>query len=172
MSRSKLGAAQSASSRLKRHPSSFQKPGTGQEKEGDGWAEVHLSTLSKFRCFMQEIERRREIAQFSFLLQIFCLCWRSWQQGFWGKSNYIRFNEVHDIKLCSKDCTQLHQNSAAAQGRCLVELRQQWLAQLRKLPELLQRVYGNATWMWGPVWPLARFQGRGEKVSIILVTLP
>ena len=129
MSRSKLGAAQSASSRLKRHPSSFQKPGTGPEKGGDGWAEVHLSTLSKFRCFRQEIERRREIAQFSFFLQIFCLCWRSWQQVFWGKSNYIRFNEVHDIKLCSKDCTQLHQNSAAAQvGVCLSSDNNGWLS--------------------------------------------
>ena len=54
--RCKISAAQSASSRLKRHPSSFRKPGTRRQKSTDnGWAEMHLSTPSKYRCFIQEI---------------------------------------------------------------------------------------------------------------------
>ena len=54
--RCKISAAQTAPSRLKRHLSSFRKPGTRQQKSGDnGWAEMHLSTPSKYRCFIQEI---------------------------------------------------------------------------------------------------------------------
>ena len=54
--RCKISAGQSASSRLKRHLSSFRKPGTRHQKSVDnGWAEMHLSTPSKYRCFIQEI---------------------------------------------------------------------------------------------------------------------
>ena len=44
------------SSRLKRSHSSFRKPGSWQQKStNNGWAEMHLSNFSKFRCFMLEI---------------------------------------------------------------------------------------------------------------------
>ena len=90
---------------------------------------MHLSTLSKFRCFRQEIERRREIAQFSFFLQIFCLCWRSWQQVF--EENLI----ISDLTKCMtsncvlKTALKSTKKSAAAQvGVCLSSDNNGWLS--------------------------------------------